>query len=73
MVVSALNQLTVEQKALLSLRTGVSVRSVERTYRGEGGPHTTRLVEQVARRLRLPPPPPRVSAPTFEDPTRGES
>ena len=66
------SQLAVEQKALLSLRTGVSVRSIERTYRGEGGPHVTRLVEQAARRLRLPPPPPRCAALPTDDPVRGE-
>lgn len=64
--------LTTEQKAVVSLRSGVSVRSVERAYRGESGPHTTRLVEQVARRLRLPAPPPRGAAPETVAPPRGE-
>lgn len=57
MIESTELKLTTEQKALLSLRSGVSVRTVERVYHGEGGPHTTKLVEQVAQRLRLSPPP----------------
>lgn len=63
--------LSTEQKAVISLRSGVSVRSVERVYLGGGGPHIRRLVEQVARRLRLPAPMPRDAAPVIDDPARG--